>query len=466
VLSEFAPLKIGDENEKIVLIAVGMDASAKPKKDFFNSSDSPTLAYFFSASVSNYFFFTSGELTSPEKGKNLVVYIDKITSFLQSPAQRRVVFMQLNPSEESWNEICTSHSILAALQDQFKPKIELLHLNLPAPTFFKPDKQENRLPKTLKMLHSLSTHLNMEAWVVYCSWIKEEMKILFTSFKVEAAEDYRLEAKLYDFVHEIDSDFLQNLLIKIKEYLYARENTRTSAEQFSIEKQLVIGRLELVQQVQTLLERINSCLYNMDVIHASTRQEFKHLGWNLRLLKAILSVQLDEASTELQTGLQFFALVELFHQLNGVLCCSTFEQGSFIFCLRVATGQILTFFALSDLIEVFSQWDQLILQINLEITHQKNSELLTKPAQIVKKFRELIYQNLINISFPLKKIASEPLLKENEIANPLYYNFLPNRGALLMNDVDWKVGQIVIYDALGEAQGYTHKSLAWLKKII
>lgn len=463
MLHEFAPLKIGDENEETVLIAVGMNASAKPIRDFFNSDDSPYLPYFFAASFNKSFFFTTGDLSTPEKGENLVQYVRLAT---KSTAHRRLTFIELHQAEASWQAVCTSHYILTDLQNHLKPEFELLHLNLPLAPFFIPDKQETRLPKTLKTLRSLSILLNMEAWVIYCSWITPEIKTLLTSFKVEAAEDFRLEAKLQDFVHETESDLLQNLLKKINECLYAREKAKNTAEQISVEKQLVTARLELLQQTKVLLERINACLYNIEVINASSRIEFTHLVKNFRLLKTILSEQVDDASTSLQTNLQFFALLELFHQLNGILCCTTLAQGNFIFCLRIAVGQIQTFFDTTDLIDVLSQWDQLIEQVNLAIIHQKKAGTLKKHTQIVKKFRELIYQNLINISQPLKKIVPETLMNQDEVTNPLFYNFLPDHGAILTEEGEWKMQQIVEYDAAGKPRGYTKKGLNWLKKII
>lgn len=447
---EFPPLKIILEDEEFFLYAYGNKNGGQLESNCFNDLSSPHLSLLFATSIGSSLLLRSAEINSVGKGRDLI----ECLNLLSKKNRMRLSVSDLSPAEEFWENISATHSIFSKLRAEENK--EVVYFNFPLSPLFIPAVEEVRLPKTLKSLRSLSILLNAEAWKRYCTWIEDEVKATLRSFKIEATDEFRLEAELQDLVHEIESKFSQELLEKIQNYTLNANITE--------EKLLVEARIELLRHIQTMLDKLSQCILNIEVVHAS-HPELDKLTINLSLLKEILSIQLDNESFQLQTDPRLFLLLELFHGLNGIVNCTTspsgLRQNNFAFSLRLAASQIKRFYPFSDVIETIIQWNQNIDKINLKILHQ---EKLDQKSEIVAKLRELIYQNFVQIAQPLSKFSSQEELKGLK-PNPLFLNFFPAEIQLLSEDEEWKIYPLVAYDANGKPQGYSQKGVEWLKNL-
>lgn len=446
---EFLPAKISSEKIDFSLYAYGKKGSHL-EVGCFHDFTSTNLSFLFAADIHHWVLLRAGEIKTFQQIDDLIECFEIISQ--EKPLH--LSLSNLSMAEEFWGNISSTHAIVARINAEKNANVAFFNFPL-LPLFISPA-EERRLPQTLKSLRLLSIHINSEGWEQYFIWIKQKVKNTLQGLNLEATDEFRLEAVLQDLVHEIESEFSRQLIKKTRSHALIDSQVE--------ERTRVETRIELLKHVQTVLDKIEQCLFNIEIVK-EIHPDLSTLNINLKLLKEILSIQLNYETSELQTEPQLFIMLEIFNELNGIVHCTTSETGldqnNLAFALRLAAIQIQHFFPLIEVIDTLGKWNQNIAQINLDITGKRK---LDKHGKIVVKLRELIYQNFIQINQILQSFSVQTT--QNQLSqlkpNTAFLNFFP--AEFCPTTEQWKSYPLVVYDSDGKPQGFSYEGLKWLEK--
>lgn len=164
-------------------------------------------------SVHGYPLIAFPVLKTPQEAAAMAAFAESSAADRKVRARHplRIAVMQAALAETEWDHVLLAHASMMQGGDIYAHTLISTE-----PLFGKPiaDSTPNYL---LKMFAKLVAQFNGEAWTKYSDWVGEEITGMLSHFHPEDLEEYQLQARLEDFLHEIRSTILSDLRNRMRQ---------------------------------------------------------------------------------------------------------------------------------------------------------------------------------------------------------------------------------------------------------
>lgn len=262
----------------------------------------------------------------------------------------RVSIMQVNLAETEWNDTLLQHAVL--FNQDFAP----VHINLSTEALYGRSITESISNYLLKMCSKLVLQFNHEAWATYCDWIGEEIVMTLARFQPEDSEEYQLQARLEDFLHEIRSTLLRDQRQMLQqvirgEYAILQKNDNESLKQ--IEKEIILCRdniLNLLSAQRELLLSVHRGIEKIETLHP----ELIPLKMTALLMERLMTQELGWSKTVLICQL----LDQQLQVVSAVTGSADDGRAGIVYAIRRAIADLSGHHPIEQVIEMCLQWDE------------------------------------------------------------------------------------------------------------
>lgn len=254
----------------------------------------------------------------------------KLLNFEPLRAKNRVASLQLNLPGDDWPFIQSQHHSLARVAG-----LSIPHFCLPIPSFSKDSPPISEFTQTA--LDKLILQFNTEAWSIYCKWASEEMENRLRDFKPEDSEEYQLQARLEDFLHEVRSQFLFDLEQALISAMRSQDAATDEESFFEMEKAVASCRYQLQEFLATQANLLGLIVEGISIIQ-EMHPELDHLQMTCKILHRLMTRKLD--------WWQQLLLLHLLDQQLGVIpiinCQGDEERAHVVLAYRLALAELST----------------------------------------------------------------------------------------------------------------------------
>lgn len=218
--------------------------------------------------------------------------------FDQPERSLRLVALQFAMIDLESDLISKEHNFVTHLNRGKVEAVTYTHLFLQSDYLFYTPLDKRIFSISTHDLQSLARQLSFEGLTTYAYWLSEEIKELIPTFNYSATEEYELEMRLNDYIHEAESQVLLAVKKEIVttlvsgEGLYKKigegELTPKEKETFvSLEKKLIYLRQELKNHLDLILKQLYEVQLSIEKI-AITHPELEQLYFSTVLLKTMI----------------------------------------------------------------------------------------------------------------------------------------------------------------------------------
>jgi hypothetical protein len=309
---------------------------------------------FLGALTNHHPLIRSPRIISEERRNALIMLAENMMKHIGS-YPLRVSCLQLDELSSDWNFIQQQHRTIITND------CLTAHLCFPTrPLYFKYDaaSQAEFLQKALKKLQN---QFNAQAWQIYCQWMAEEINPILAAFQPEDSEEYQLQARLEDFIHEVYSGLMNDLKVEIAALLDDQEDAFLKKNQEflrTVETHLAECRERLVRLMQmqaNLLLDIYEGIGKIEDLHA----ELIPLKQKAFILHKLMADQLELSGEKLSWGQQLLLLQWLDQKLHVVSAVNdelSKERIPLVFAIRLALAELSKDHSEEKILELCLKW--------------------------------------------------------------------------------------------------------------
>lgn len=296
------------------------------------------------------------EIATPEEADSLITFAQQLHHHCLNKKDRalRISVMQLSLVENEWTDVLRQHSALIA--DQSKCPGTIAHISLPTEPLYGKPIAETVPDYLIKLFSKLLLQFNGEAWTAYCQWVGEEIAEVLATFKPEDSEEYQLQARLEDFLHEIRSTILRDLMLPLQQAVVDEYPLIVSGDEGALrkkEKIVIACRAkirDLLDVQQELLLLISEGVAKIDSLHP----ELEPLKITVDLMRTLIAKETSWSARLLAA--------QLLDQQLGVVSVITGEKDSgrlhAIFSIRAALAELSSRYPLGQLAAMCCSWGE------------------------------------------------------------------------------------------------------------
>lgn len=264
-----------------------------------------------------------------------------------------MIFQLENPQYE-WGSLRKTHLLLHAA-DKFLPKdFLIIHLNFPTnPLVTTPQNAVSLVASEKALLDSFANEMNSEAWLSLSLELYASIKEILAHLKLEATDEYQLEALLKAYVVELDSLFLKPhvrmLAEALDKILYLEPS---SPEALHYEAILITQRRYLNEFLKSLSQLLREIVFSIESI-LEYHRELLSLYQKSVLLNLLIKDHISELNLSLE---QKWLLIQL---LAEKLNFETLILGSpvnlrfrEVFALKLALTELLQHYSFQEVLKL------------------------------------------------------------------------------------------------------------------
>jgi len=272
----------------------------------------------------------------------------------------RCCLTQLDLPLEGWSNIQQQYNLL--LHASIDANITWVPFSLPTERLCI-EKNPNRFTKyDQRTAASLVNRFNTKTWIAYCHWIADTIKECLDKFQFDDLEEYRLQARLEDFLHEIDSILLKNTQKNIDAALLQEENLSPKEDAdkiFELEKAVVAERGKMQARLIVLWKLLKEILQEIDKIEEK-HHELHLLKISCYLLHTLIGHHVSEENKIKWP--QFVLFLQLLDQQLSVISAVRNEaadsRSSIIFAIRLALAELSQNVSIDELVDLSENWSE------------------------------------------------------------------------------------------------------------
>lgn len=418
--------------EKILTDIIG-NAKTHYRVINFNSShkDMNQLQGYSSFEGSSFLLARMAEISTPAHLKDLEIFINYLKDQYPS-TQFRIVSQQIQDVHEY--PAILWHTLLLNLDDRIS---DISHINILTPPFFvNNDRMSSTKKSTMGVFAKLS---NFDGLLQYCDWFNEELKKI--PFFLDMLDLYRVQARVEDFSHEIESSILTNFRNKIRELkkeaaqkTFSQKNPNLA----ELEKNLFDLYLSIQENLKNIcnsIDSLNLYIEEVEKPHPELRK-IKKMGLILKELILEENVITYIEQSDWARKILLLSLLDCYLGVTPIVNhISNDDRSSFPFAIKMATNQFAINGKIKQLALLSLNWAEIIKEIHNCFctkgpkdyekwlkTHEESD--LHHYATFLHYFRVTIFKNLQAFSYPFKKEIQISDGKLRELAGNCSNHFL------------------------------------------
>lgn len=344
----------------------------------FNSPEEDVLSRCFIGFVNRVPILRCGPLDTALKMQCLELTLAKVSK----EKNPRYVISYMGLPSESWEKMIALYDL----------NTEIALLNLPTESFYY--KAEDELDKEFasKSERALTQQYNIEGWLTYCRWFSESIKRHLQNLKLEQADEYRLQATMEDFIHEVNSDFLRKQQEIIRQ---TREQKKSAADQeqlMKIEEKWVTAHLEMQKYLNNQLEVLQKIINQIDVIE----NEHAELATLKEMSKMLAELLKDHFEHHLFWDKRILYFQLLNHALNVSPIITSIDglaAVNFPFAICMAINSLLQQFPQEPFSERLYDWERACQLANEKYPQGIGAKLFPKEESKIIAFYTTLLRN-------------------------------------------------------------------------
>lgn len=272
----------------------------------------------------------------------------------------RISILQLNLPLQEWSKIQQQHYILV----QAAKQAAWAHLSFPTESTRLLTEPEKISEFDVKVADKLMHLLNVEAWATYCDWIGTEVKACLMRFLPDALDEYQLQARFDDFLHELNSTILIDIRKNLADILLEQSQVEESGDKsklLTLEKMVVSSREKLKTLIVVQWHILNDIVEGITKIEKA-HPELHHLKLSAYLLSKLMGPQLPVPNIPKLSWPQRLLLHQLLDQQLQVLSVVNGGEvgcADMVFRVRAELCQLSRQHSIDSLVNMSERWDTL-----------------------------------------------------------------------------------------------------------
>ncbi len=401
------PITIDKEGKYPLIHAFAADKEGV-YQDHIEEEDSRSLKGCLGVLEENGVFFRSESLDTPQK----TIQFSRITKFAHLKRRGkgrpfRCTCCQMGIIDREADLIMNQHLHIVKLNKGHADPVPFAHLFLPTETLYYTPLRERVFSTSLHDLELISQQVSHEGLVTYAYWLSEEYQRIIPSFNYSATEEYELEKRLNDYIHQARSGVLKSVksdivstLQKMDELMAVIQGKPISDTEnqqlLELEKQLIYTREELKRYMENIIKQ----LYNVQVAIekiAVTHPELEQLYYSTLILKSMI-LQWDRPFSNWSQKSLVHSIMD--QQLGVITLFNSYRNDNrslFSFAVRYALLSLYNEETKSDWVEIVINWYEYARRLHRH--HLDNGKYPPQDhrLKLVHQLRELILQVFLSI---------------------------------------------------------------------
>lgn len=401
------PITIHQEGQHPQIHAFSADKEGV-YKDQIETEDSRNLKGCLGVLEDTGVFFRSESLDTPQK----TIQFSRITRFAYLEVRKkgrpfRCTCCQLGVIDREADLIMNQHLHVMKLNKGQVDPVPFAHLFLPTePLYYKP-LRERVFGTSLNDLELISQQVSNEGLATYAYWLSEEYEKMIPTFNYSATEEYELEMRLNNYIHQARSEVLKSVKADIIHTLQQMDklmaqiqgkpiSEKESQQLIEFEKQLIHAREELKQYIDTIINQ----LYNVQVAIekiAVTHPELEQLYYATVTLKSMM-LQWDRPFSNWSQKSLIHSVMD--QQLGVITLFNSYQNDNrslFSFAVRYALLALYSTETESDWVEIVINWYEHVRRLHRHHMDNGHYPPQDRRLNLVYQLRELILSVFLSI---------------------------------------------------------------------
>jgi hypothetical protein len=348
-------------------------------------------------------FFRSESLDTPQKA----LQFSRITRFAYQTQKEpqtpfRCTCCQMGVIDLEADLIMNQHLYVVKLNNGKTDPVSFAHIFLPTEPLYYTPLRKRLFSTSLNDLETISHEVSYEGIATYAYWLSEEVDKVVPTFNYSATEEYELEKRLKDFIHQARSEVLKTVktdIIKILRQLdklmggiQGRTIKEAESEQLiDMEKKLIHAREELKGYTDSILGHLHEVQVAIEKI-AVAHPELEQLYYSTILLKRMMQLWNLPFKKWAQKNLVHSMLD---HQLNVITFFNSYQNDNrslFSFAVRYALFVLRDKDTESDLLDIVLNWYELSRRLHRHHLDIGNYPPRDRKLKLVYDLRYTVFQ--------------------------------------------------------------------------